>query len=211
MVTANNHFLDSVSDSAPKKLKLLAIFASGAGSNANRLLHYFKAHPSIQVSLIVCNLPTAGVLSVADEHKTPYLLIEKERFFRGDAYLEVLKAHSIDFIVLAGFLWKIPAILIQQFPNAIVNIHPSLLPKYGGKGMYGSRVHQAVLDHQEEESGITIHYVNERFDEGETILQANCPVLPTDDAASLAARIHELEYEHFAPTIERIIAPHGAV
>jgi phosphoribosylglycinamide formyltransferase-1 len=126
------------------------------------------------VALVVCNKPGAGVLSVAENNGVDTLLIEKERFFRGDAYLPVLADHGIDFIVLAGFLWKVPEALIRAYPRKIINIHPALLPLYGGKGMYGNKVHEAVLAAKEKESGITIHYVNEHFDEGEPIFQARC-------------------------------------
>nr|MCU0323307.1 phosphoribosylglycinamide formyltransferase [Chitinophagaceae bacterium] len=155
-------------------MKNIAIFASGAGTNAAKIIEHFAKSASVKITLIVCNKPDAGVLTIAANHKIPSLLIEKENFFRGDAYLPQLKAGAIDFIVLAGFLWKVPEQLIAAFPNKIINIHPALLPKYGGKGMYGHFVHEAVIAHQEKESGITIHYVNEHFDEGKHIFQATC-------------------------------------
>jgi len=183
----------------------VAIFASGAGSNAAKLIAYFSNHPHIHIQLIVCNKPNAGVISIASNNNIPHILIEKEQFFRGDAYTDILEEYQIHFIVLAGFLWKVPNLLIQHFPNKIINIHPSLLPKYGGKGMYGHFVHEAVLQHKETESGITIHYVNEEFDKGATIFQAKCPVFETDTPETLATRIHALEHLHFAPTIESVI------
>lgn len=185
-------------------MKRIAIFASGAGSNAEKIIAYFKNHSTIQIALIVCNKPNAGVLKIAENNSVATLLIEKEQFFRGDGYIQALKDAQIDRIVLAGFLWKIPTALIAAFPNKIINIHPALLPKYGGKGMYGNFVHEAVIANQEKESGITIHYVNEHFDEGETIFQASCTVAPTDTPTSLAAKIHVLEHTHFARVIEEI-------
>jgi len=175
----------------------VAIFASGAGSNAGKIIEYLKGHQQISVSLIVCNKPGAGVLSIAEKAGIPTLMIEKEPFFRGNAYLDELKAHHIDFIILAGFLWKIPAALVKAFPSKIINIHPALLPKYGGKGMYGSHVHEAVIANKEKESGITIHYVDEQYDHGSTIFQAYCSIGPDDTPDSLATKIHALEHQHF--------------
>lgn len=186
-------------------MKRVAIFASGAGSNAAKIIEYFNTSSLIQISLIVCNKPNAGVLNIANKHAIPSLLIEKDQFFRGDAYVEELKKCKIDFIVLAGFLWKVPEKLIQAYPNSIVNIHPALLPNYGGKGMYGSLVHAAVIDNKEKESGITIHYVNEHFDEGQHIFKATCTVDEKDTPESLASKIHALEHAHFARVIEEVI------
>jgi len=185
--------------------KQIAIFASGAGSNAEKIITHLKHHSSIEVALIVCNKPEAGVLSIASANHIPTLLIEKEQFFRGDSYLPELKKHGIDFIVLAGFLWKIPAALIAAYPNRIINIHPALLPKYGGKGMYGMKVHEAVIDAGEKESGITIHYVNEHFDEGEPIFQASCTIDAGETPESLAQKIHLLEHRHFPEEIEKLL------
>jgi phosphoribosylglycinamide formyltransferase-1 len=185
--------------------KNIAIFASGAGSNAEKIIQYLGNHESIRVSLIVCNKPEAGVLKIAAASSIPTLLIEKERFFRGDGYLSALKEYSIDFIVLAGFLWKIPATLIATYPHKIVNIHPALLPNYGGKGMYGMRVHEAVIAAGEKESGITIHYVNEHFDEGEVIFQATCAVEEGDTAEILAGKIHGLEHANFPKVVVQTI------
>jgi len=184
-------------------VKKIAVFASGAGTNAARIIDYFLHHSTIHITLIVCNKPDAGVLKIASQKNIPSLIIEKERFFRGDAYIKELK--EIDFIVLAGFLWKIPVTLIKAFPNSIINIHPALLPKYGGKGMYGQFVHQAVIDNREKESGITIHYVDEVYDSGKMIFQAACPVLESDSAHSLAQRVALLEHEHYPKVIERLI------
>lgn len=183
----------------------IAIFASGAGSNAEKIIQYLKDHPVIRVGLIVCNKPDAGVLSIAAAAGIPTLLIEKERFFRGDSYLSELSAHQIRFIVLAGFLWKIPDALIKTYPDKIINIHPALLPKYGGKGMYGMRVHEAVIAAKEKESGITIHYVNEHFDEGKAIFQTTCTVEPGDTPELLAQKIHRLEHTYFPETVVTVL------
>ena len=185
--------------------KSIAIFASGAGTNALRIINFFRTSSSIQVSLIICNNPTADVLNIAKAEKISSILIEKEQFLRGNAYLNVLIEADIDFIVLAGFLWKVPSIIIYAFRNKIINIHPALLPIFGGKGMYGLKVHEAVLAAGEIETGITIHYVDEHYDNGDVIFQAKCPVLPTDSPQSLAKRVHDLEYEHFAKVIEQTI------
>lgn len=183
----------------------IAIFASGAGSNARRIIEHFERHPYIKVSLIGCNKPGAGVLDIAAEHGIPVLMIEKERFFRGDSYVPALEEAGIHLIVLAGFLWKVPQKLIEVYRNRIVNIHPALLPKYGGKGLYGSFVHEAVLNAREKESGITIHYVDEHYDHGDHIFQQTVAVDEHDTPASLAQKIHKLEHEHFPKIIEQLI------
>ena len=183
----------------------IAIFASGAGSNAQKIIDHFRDSDRIKVSLVVCNKPGAGVLQIAAKEEIPSLVIEKEKFFRGNAYTDELQEAGIDFIILAGFLWKIPAALIRAYPGKIINIHPALLPAYGGKGMYGHHVHQAVIDHQEKESGITIHYVDEQYDHGDIIFQAKCPVLESDTADSLAGRIHQLEHQHYPAVIEQLL------
>jgi formyltetrahydrofolate-dependent phosphoribosylglycinamide formyltransferase len=183
----------------------MAIFASGAGSNAQRIISHFRNHPLIRVSLIVCNKPGAGVLSIAQKENIPALLIDKEKFFRGDAYVPELKEKGISFIVLAGFLWRIPALLIQGFSNRIVNIHPALLPKYGGKGMYGHFVHEAVIAAGDKESGITIHYVDELYDHGKIIFQEKCTLVPGETPDTLAGKIHELEHRHFPVVIEKLL------
>jgi phosphoribosylglycinamide formyltransferase-1 len=153
----------------------------------------------------VCNKPGAGVLTIAENAGIPYLLIEKERFFKGDNYLPQLQNSNVDFIVLAGFLWKIPSALINAFPKRIINIHPALLPNYGGKGMFGHHVHDAVINNKEKESGITIHYVDELYDHGAVIFQAKCNVTENDTADTLAQKIHLLEHEHYPKVIARII------
>ena len=183
----------------------IAVFASGAGSNAQALITFFRNSELATVALIVCNKPGAGVISIAEKEAVPVLLIEKEAFFRGDAYLPILKKEAIDFIVLAGFLWKIPQTLIEAYPKRIVNLHPALLPKYGGKGMYGRFVHEAVLNSGELETGITIHYVDELYDNGDVIFQTACPVLPGDGPADISDRIHRLEHIHYPRVVEDVL------
>jgi formyltetrahydrofolate-dependent phosphoribosylglycinamide formyltransferase len=183
----------------------IAIFASGAGSNALQIIKHFENSRHTKVALIVCNKPGAGVITIAANYKIPVLLIEKERFFKSDAYLPDLSNNKIDFIVLAGFLWKIPAALIKAYPQKIINIHPALLPQYGGKGMYGNFVHDAVINNKEKQSGITIHYVDELYDHGQIIMQASCDVLESDTPETLAKKIHLLEHQHFAPVIDELL------
>lgn len=186
-------------------VKQIAIFASGAGSNAQKIIDHFRENKRVKIALIVCNKPEAGVLKIAEKEGIPALLIVKEQFFRGNAYVPALKEKNIDLIVLAGFLWKIPVTLIQAYPGKIVNIHPALLPKYGGKGMYGQFVHAAVIAAGEKESGITIHYVDEHYDHGDIIFQAVCPVFSGDTPELLAKRIHELEHKHFPVVVEKLL------
>ena len=184
----------------------IAIFASGAGSNANKIINHFKNHTWVSIPLIVCNKPGAGVLEIAGRNRIPVLMIEKERFFRGNGYVNELESNGIHFIVLAGFLWKIPETIIKAYRNRIINIHPALLPKFGGKGMYGSKVHEAVIASGEKESGITIHLVDEQYDNGDVIFQAGCEVLPNDTPETLAEKIHTLEHEHFPQVIEKYVS-----
>jgi phosphoribosylglycinamide formyltransferase-1 len=183
----------------------IAVFASGAGSNAQALIDFFKNSALASIALIVCNKPGAGVISIAEKEGVPVLLIEKEAFFRGDAYLPKLQKEEINFIALAGFLWKIPQPLINAYPKRIVNLHPALLPKYGGKGMYGLFVHEAVLSAGDLETGITIHYVDEHYDNGDVIFQTACPVLPGDDSQDIAGRIHRLEHLHYPKVVEEVL------
>lgn len=182
----------------------VAIFASGAGSNARKIIEYFENQYVIKVSLIVCNVPTAGVLEIAKEKGIPTLLINKTEF-ESSGYVESLRNSDIDFIVLAGFLWKVPEVLVKAYSKAIINIHPALLPNYGGKGMYGSRVHEAVIAAGESKSGITIHWVDENYDEGDIIFQAECTIAAGDTPEILAQKIHALEHQHFAPVIEKLL------
>ena len=187
-------------------MKQIAIFSSGTGSNAKKIIEHLtslkeKGIATAIVSLIVCNKPGAGVLKIAEENSIPALLIEKEKFFRGNSYTDELKAASIDFIVLAGFLWKIPVTLIKAFHGKMINIHPALLPKYGGKGMYGNFVHEAVIANKEKASGITIHYVDEVYDHGQIILQATCLVSEDETPESLAKKVQVLEHRHFPAAV----------
>lgn len=186
-------------------MERIAILASGSGSNAQRLVEHFAGHPAAHVVLIGCDQPKAGVLQRAWDLGIPSYLFNGAQLKDGTVQRE-LEGQRIDLIVLAGFLRLIPAELVRAFPRRIVNIHPALLPKYGGKGMYGANVHAAVIAAGETESGITIHYVDERYDEGEHLFQATCPVLPTDTPETLAARIHALEHAHFPSVIERLLA-----
>jgi phosphoribosylglycinamide formyltransferase 1 len=183
----------------------IAIFASGAGSNAKKIIEHFNGSSSVEIALIVCNRSGAGVLTIATEYGIETLLIDKEHFFRGDAYVPLLKQKKIDWIVLAGFLWKIPSGLIAAYPQHIINIHPALLPNFGGKGMYGAHVHSAVIAAKEKQSGITIHFVDEQYDHGDTIFQATCEVKEDDTPETLAQRIHALEHKHFAKVIEQLL------
>lgn len=183
----------------------IAIFASGAGSNAAKIIEHFKTSETIAVALVVCNKPGAGVLTIAEQAGIPTLTIEKERFFRGNGYIPELKKNNISFIVLAGFLWKVPDALINAFPESIINIHPALLPAYGGKGMYGMHVHNAVIAAGEKESGITIHFVDGHYDNGDVIFQERCIIEPGDTPEMLAAKIHKLEHEHFPRVIEQVV------
>ena len=185
----------------------LAVFASGQGTNAREILHYFHEeghlvlNRRVQVSLIICNKTGAGVLEIAKEAGIPVLLIEKEKFFRGSHYLEEFTARNISFIVLAGFLWKIPPELIRSYPDRILNIHPALLPAYGGKGMYGKAVHEAVIGAREHQSGITIHYVDELYDHGRIFFQARVNLSPEETPDTLAEKIHSLEHRHYPAQI----------
>lgn len=187
-------------------MKRIAIFASGTGTNAENIIRYFKDLKStdFEISLVVSNRSAAPVLQRAEALGIPTLVFTKESWRKGEDVLNAMHNYKIDFIVLAGFLALVPTALIEAYPDRIVNIHPALLPKYGGKGMYGDRVHEAVIANREKESGITIHYINQNFDEGQPIVQYKCPVLDTDTAATLAQRVHALEYQHYPEVIERI-------
>jgi phosphoribosylglycinamide formyltransferase-1 len=185
----------------------VAIFASGEGTNAENLFHYFKNDTRIKIKLVVTNSDTAGVIAKAEAHKKTVQLISKTSLNEYSAQIiEFLKAENINLIVLAGFLLKIPADFVKAFPNQIINIHPSLLPKYGGKGMFGAHVHKAVVDNKENESGITIHYVNEEYDKGAFILQEKCSIDANETAESLQQKIRKLELEYLPKAIEKIIS-----
>ncbi len=186
-------------------MKSIAIFSSGSGSNAENLISYFRKTQCANVSVVLSNNQEAFVLNRAKRLEVPSTTFSRNDFYHSEAILDVLEKYEVDFIVLAGFLWLIPSYLISAFPNRIVNIHPALLPKYGGKGMFGENVHKAVVESGDKESGITIHYVNEHYDTGSTIFQARCLVMPGDTPDSLAAKVHELEYTHFPRVVEDLI------
>ena len=190
-------------------MKNLVIFASGSGSNAENIIRYFASKPDFCVKKIYCNVPGAYVLERARQLQVPACVFTREEFRNPDKLLRRLQDEGTDFIVLAGFLWLVPPCITAAYPNRIVNIHPALLPAYGGKGMYGHHVHEAVLAAGEQQSGITIHYVNDRYDSGDIIFQATCPVLPDDTPDTLAARVHELEYRHFPRVIEETASACG--
>lgn len=186
----------------------IAIFASGSGTNAERIVTYFREHPSIEVALILSNKADAYVLERARNLGIPVAVFDRQQFRDSDIVLNILKNNRIDFIVLAGFLWLVPNHLLDTFHGRILNIHPALLPKYGGKGMYGMNVHEAVIASGDTESGITIHQVNERYDRGDIVFQARCPVLPGDTPETLANRVHLLEYEYYPIVIEQQLTVH---
>lgn len=181
----------------------IAILASGSGTNAQRLMEHFSTSSIAEIALVACDQPQAGVLQRAWDRGVPCYLFGGVELRDGTLQRE-LEGARIDLLVLAGFMRLIPAALVQAWPDRILNIHPSLLPKYGGKGMYGDHVHKAVLAAGEKESGITIHLVNERYDEGQVLFQAKCPVMTGDDADALAARIHALEHAHYPTVVEKL-------
>jgi phosphoribosylglycinamide formyltransferase-1 len=184
----------------------IAILASGSGSNAQKIMEHFKNHADSEVVLVLTNNPQAYVLQRADNFEIPTHVFSRQEFFQTDDVVKILKKMNVDLIVLAGFLWLIPESLLKAFPNQIINIHPSLLPKYGGKGMYGDNVHQAVLENGETESGITIHFVNEHFDEGEMIHQAKFKIEPGDDLNTIKLKGQQLEHQHFPKVVEALAA-----
>jgi len=185
--------------------KRLVLFASGSGTNVEAIAASFKDHPAITVSAVLTNKRDAKVLDRCNRLNLSALYFNKNAFLGSDVVLRLLQGLDPDLIVLAGFLWKIPNAIVAAFPNKIINIHPALLPKYGGKGMYGMHVHQAVLKSGDQESGITIHYVNEAYDEGQIIMQASVPVAYDETPESLAKKVHQLEYAHYAKVIEEIL------
>jgi phosphoribosylglycinamide formyltransferase-1 len=186
-------------------MKRLAIFASGSGTNAENLIRHFRTKPSGRVELVLTNRPGAGVIDRARSLGVDSLVFNRDQFYHTGEVVAILMERSIDFIVLAGFLWLVPANLLERFPGRVVNIHPALLPKYGGKGMFGKHVHEAVIASGDAESGISIHHVNQVYDEGDIIFQATCPVKADDTPDSLAQRIHTLEYEHFPRVVEDML------
>lgn len=187
-------------------MKKIAIFASGSGTNAENIIRYFCNHDSVRVSMVLCNKPEAGVIGRIRNLDVETIVFNRAQFHGSTFVIDLLIERGISLIVLAGFLWLIPAEFISAFRGRIVNIHPALLPSYGGKGMYGLNVHKAVLDHGDKESGISIHNVDEQYDRGQIIFQARCLVNKDDTPESLAARIHELEYTHYPKVIENLLS-----
>lgn len=185
-------------------IKNIAILASGSGTNAENIIRYFKDSKSVKIQLVISNKSNAYVLERAKKLEVPTEVFPKEEWLTGEDILTTLQKYEIDLIVLAGFLSHIPDAILHTYPHKIINIHPSLLPKYGGKGMYGNHVHEAVVASAEKETGITIHYLNERYDEGEVIFQTTCPVFPEDSVEDVATRVHALEYEYYPKIIEGI-------
>ena len=186
-------------------MKHIAIFATGGGSNAQKIIDHFENHDSIKVSLIISNKKKAGVLERAAANNIPTLIINREEFYQTENILQNLDTFQIDFIVLAGFLWLMPTYLVKSYVNKVVNIHPALLPKYGGKGMYGMNVHRAVHAAKETESGMTIHYVNEHYDEGTIIFQAKCSLQSSDSPEDIAKKVLQLEHEYYPKVIENVV------
>ena len=187
-------------------MKHIAIFASGNGTNAENIINYFAEHlGGTAVALVVSNKPDAFVLNRAEKYHIPAIVLIRDEFYNTEHILNSLYKYKIDLIVLAGFMWLVPTYLIRAFPDNIINIHPALLPKFGGKGMYGTKVHKAVIDAKEKETGVTIHYVNERYDEGKIIFQARCNITDNDTPETLAEKVHKLEYEHYPVVIEGLL------
>jgi phosphoribosylglycinamide formyltransferase-1 len=187
-------------------MKKIAIFASGSGSNAQAIIEFFREKKSAEIDCILSNNKEAYVLERSKNYNIQSFIFNRDDFYLNSTVIDILKERKIDFIVLAGFLWLIPGNLVNLFPGRIINIHPALLPKYGGKGMYGMKVHQAVIEHKEKESGISIHYVNERYDDGDIIFQAKCFVDPQDTPETLAQKIHVLEHAHYPRVIDQLIS-----
>lgn len=187
------------------KKATIAVLASGSGTNAEVIFSYFRNHPVIEVALLICNNSEAQVLKRAEKFDMPLSVVNKKQFNDESLILDLLKSKQITHLVLAGFLWLIPDYLIRAFPDRIVNIHPSLLPKYGGKGMYGMKVHEAVKQAGESETGITIHLVNEKYDEGRILFQATCRVSSSDSPEQIANKVHQLEHNSYPKVIEKWI------
>ncbi|WP_299108632.1 phosphoribosylglycinamide formyltransferase [uncultured Winogradskyella sp.] len=186
-------------------MKRVVIFASGSGSNAENLIKFFHNSDNESVIQVLTNNPHAKVLDRCKKLNVSALSFNRIAFSKSNDVLNILKIAKPDIIVLAGFLWKFPEFILKEFPNKVINIHPALLPNYGGKGMYGMNVHNAIVENKESETGITIHYVNENYDEGAIIFQAKCKVLPTDSAEDVAKKIHLLEMEHFPLTVNKLL------
>lgn len=189
------------------KKKKIIIFASGSGTNAENIIKYFKNSEKAEVEAVFSNKRGAKVLKRAHDLNVRALYFDRDALYNSNEILNLLKDMKPDLIVLAGFLWIFPDNILKDFHNKVINLHPALLPKYGGKGMYGMNVHRAVVEKKEAETGISIHYVNEKYDEGEIIFQATTPVEPNDSAEDIAEKIHQLEYEHFPKVIENLLFP----
>ena len=183
----------------------LAIFASGTGTNAQKIIQYFDQNDQVEVSLIVSNKPDAGVLNFAEHYDIPSMIIDRDFFYHSDQMVFELNHQSIDYIILAGFLWLVPPYLVKSFPKKIINIHPALLPKYGGKGMYGKHVHAAVKKAGDLKSGITIHYVNEKYDDGAIIFQTSCELTPVDAPQDIQKKVQFLEHQYYPKVIEKVV------
>lgn len=186
-------------------MKHIAVFASGTGTNAEKIMQHFEQHEEISVSLIISNKTNAPVLSKAVAFGVPTLLIDRHSFYQTHDILETLKRYGIDFIVLAGFLWLLPPYLVQAYAHRMVNLHPALLPRYGGKGMYGMHVHRAVCEAKENQTGMTIHYVNEQYDDGDIVFQATCPLQRGDTPEGIADKVRVLEHRYFPKVIEQLV------
>jgi len=186
-------------------MRNIAIFASGSGTNAENIIEYFSNKKTAKVTLVLSNRREAYVLKRAAEHNVKAIFFDRDEFYLNRSVLNQLRSDKIDFLVLAGFLWLVPEEILKEYEGRIINIHPALLPGYGGKGMFGDKVHKAVIENKEKESGITIHYVNRYYDEGDIIFQAKCQVEPDDTPDSLASKVHKLEYEFFPKIIEDLI------
>ena len=186
-------------------MKNIAVFASGNGTNAHQIMRYFAGDSKVKIRLVVTNNEKAAILNKCKQEGVPCFVFPKDNFVTPDALITFLIQNNIDYIVLAGFLLQIPRALIKEFPKKIINIHPALLPKFGGKGMYGSNVHKAVMEAGEKETGITIHYVNEQYDKGEIILQQKCAIAPEDTVESVALKVQQLEHEYYPETLNNII------
>ena len=185
--------------------KKIAVFASGSGTNAEKIFQFFQNHEQAEVSLLCCNKKNAYVLERAEKFNIPTLVFNRNTFYDTEEVTDRLKAEGIDLVVLAGFMWLVPQNMVTSFPNQIINIHPALLPKYGGKGMYGMHVHEAVKAAGEQESGITIHYVNEHYDEGAHVAQFACHLEPADSPSDIAAKVQKLEHENYPKVIENLV------
>lgn len=185
--------------------KNIAIFASGTGSNAKKIIDHFKHHSGINVSLIVSNNPSAKVLIMAEQEGVPSVVIDREIFASEKHILKIFNKYFVDYVVLAGFLWLVPTYLVKAYENKMINIHPALLPSYGGKGMYGMNVHQAVKEAGEKESGITIHYVNEQYDDGDIVFQKACTLSEIDTPKTIAKKVQELEHRYFPRIVEQLV------